>query len=148
MKGRIISINISQKKGVSKKPIKEAFLKKDHGILGDAHAGPWHRQVSLLSWHHVKEFIQKNQSVQRLRPGDFAENLTVDIDLSSLRVGDLLKIGKGVIIRVTQIGKECHSGCNIYREVGDCLMPRKGIFAEVVNEGKIQTGDEIKLIGR
>lgn len=148
MKGKIISINISQKKGTSKKPVKEVFLKKNHGILGDAHAGSWHRQVSLLSWSHVEEFMLRNQSLRGLQPGDFAENLTVDINLSSLRRGNLLKIGKEVIIRVTQIGKKCHSDCNIYRRVGDCLMPRKGIFAKVVKEGRIQVGDEIELIER
>jgi len=146
MKGKIISINISKEKGVSKKPVKEAFLKKNHGILGDAHAGFWHRQVSLLSWRCVEEFLQRNRSLQKLQPGDFAENLTVDVDLSSLNPGDLLKVGKEVVIRVTQIGKKCHSDCNIYKQVGDCLMPRRGIFAEVVREGKIQVGDKIELI--
>lgn len=146
MEGKIISINISQEKGVSKKPRKEAFLKEGYGILGDAHAGGWHRQVSLLSWKSVRKFSLRKKISREFQPGDFAENITVDIDLSSLKIGDYIKLGKDVIIRVTQIGKKCHRGCSIYRQVGDCLMPKEGIFAEVVREGKIHSGDKIEVL--
>lgn len=146
MRGKIISVNISEKKGTSKKPIREAFLKKEYGIIGDAHAGKWHRQVSLLSWESVRRFSLRKKIFREFRPGDFAENITVDTDLSYLKIGDSVKLGEDVIIKVTQIGKKCHTDCAIYRELGECLMPKQGIFAEVVREGKIQIGDNIEVI--
>ncbi len=146
MRGKIISINISEGKGTSKIPVKEVYLKKGYGIMGDAHAGKWHRQVSLLGWESVRRFSSEKKISKKFRPGDFAENITVDIDLSPLKIGDCLKLSEDVIIRVTQIGKKCHTDCAIYREIGDCLMPKQGIFAEVIKEGKIRTGDKIEVM--
>lgn len=146
MKGKIISINISQRKGTSKKPVGEASLKKNCGIPKDAHAGKWHRQLSLLSWESVKKFAARKGASMRFRAGDFAENITVDVDLSFLKVGDCIKLGKEGMIRVTQIGKKCHKGCVIYQQLGECLMPKEGIFAEVLKEGQIQVGDEIEVL--
>ena len=146
MRGKIISVNISREKGTSKKPEKEAYLKKGYGIMGDAHAGKWHRQVSLLSWESVRKFSLRKKISKEFRPGDFAENITIDIDLSSLKIGNCLKLGEDIIIKVTQIGKKCHTDCAIYKEIGACLMPKEGIFAEVLREGKVHIGDEIEVI--
>ncbi|NQS89106.1 MOSC domain-containing protein [Patescibacteria group bacterium] len=146
MRGKIISINISKEKGISKRPEKEVYLKKGYGIMGDAHAGKWHRQVSLLSWESVRRFSSEKKISKEFRPGDFAENITVDIDLSPLKIGDRLKLSEDVIIRVTQIGKKCHTDCAIYKEIGACLMPKQGIFAEVIKEGKVRPGDKIEVI--
>jgi len=141
---KVVSINISTEKGVVKKPVDEAVLQKGHGIVGDAHAGDWHRQVSLLA----EESIDKMRvSGVTLSPGVFAENITTrGLTLCTLPIGTQLKIGEAVL-SVTQIGKECHMGCEIRRIVGDCVMPREGIFAVVVKEGTIRPEDEIQVIG-
>ncbi|MCD6257182.1 MOSC domain-containing protein [Candidatus Aerophobetes bacterium] len=146
MEGRIISINISREKGTSKKPVERAYLRRQYGILGDAHAGKWHRQVSLLSWESVKKFTISRKISREFHPGDFAENITVDIDLSCLKIGDCIKLGSDVLIKVTQIGKKCHRDCAIYKEIGKCLMPEEGIFAEVLEGGEIRIGDKIKVV--
>lgn len=131
---RILSINISKEKGVQKKPVKTAVLKIDHGISGDAHAGTWHRQISLLADEDISEMRGKGIE---LSYGDFAENITTSgIPLSELPVGTRIHMGEAVV-EVTQIGKECHHGCAIYQAVGDCVMPRKGIFVKVIKEGEI-----------
>lgn len=145
MRGRIISVNLSKKKGISKKPRKEVYLKEGYGIVGDAHAGRWHRQVSLLGWENVKKFSSSHRIQRKFQPGDFAENITVDVDLSSLKVGDYLELGENVILRVTQIGKRCHKDCSIYKQIGNCLMPKEGVFAKVIKEGRICAGDKIKV---
>ena len=145
MRGRIISVNLSKKRGISKKPRKEVYLKEDYGIIGDAHAGRWHRQVSLLGWENVKKFSLSYKIQRKFQPGDFAENITVDVDLSSLKVGDYLELGENVILRVTQIGKRCHKDCSIYKQIGNCLMPKEGVFAKVIKEGRICVGDKIKV---
>jgi MOSC domain-containing protein YiiM len=133
-KFKILSINISDKKGEKKIPIPEALLIYNFGIEGDAHAGDWHRQVSLLAQEDVEEMIKKGANV---KCGDFAENITTaDIDLANLPIGTILNIGPAVL-EITQIGKECHQHCAIFRQVGDCVMPRKGIFARVIKGGKI-----------
>ena len=130
----ILSINISQKKGEQKKPVKKALLQVDFGIAGDAHGGNWHRQISLLADEDIE--LMRNKGVE-LNFGDFAENITTrGIGLSSLPVGAILHLGP-VIMEVTQIGKECHHGCAIYQAIGDCVMPRKGIFAKVIKGGEI-----------
>lgn len=140
MKGKIKAICISPKRGTEKKPIEKAHLKKDFGIENDAHAGHWHRQVSLLSYDKVKEFNEKGGHVT---DGAFGENLLVEgIDFRHLPVGTKFLIGD-VVLRMTQIGKECHTHCAIYHRVGDCIMPREGVFAEVLKEGDIQVGDEV-----
>lgn len=132
----IVSLNISLKKGEQKVPTEQMELKVDHGIVGDAHAGDWHRQISLLADEDVE--TMRGNGIE-LNPGDFAENITTrGIDLCQLPVGTRLFIGE-TEVEVTQIGKECHQGCAIFQAVGDCVMPRKGIFAKVIKEGRIDS---------
>lgn len=131
---KILSINIADKKGEKKIPIPEAVLKENFGIAGDAHGGDWHRQVSMLASEDIAEMIKKGAKVTY---GDFAENITTEgINLPDLPIGTRLNIGEA-ILEVTQIGKECHEHCAIFRQVGDCVMPRKGIFTRVIKGGKI-----------
>lgn len=135
------AVNISEKKGEIKHPIEKGFFKINHGLVGDAHAGEWHRQVSLLGTESIEKM--KASGVQGLCSGKFAENITTEgICLYEIPVGTRLKIGD-VTLEVTQIGKECHLGCQIRQLVGDCVMPREGIFAKVITEGYIQAGDDI-----
>ena len=140
--GKIISINISDKKGVRKKPVKEAILKTDFGMEGDAHASSkWHRQVSLLALESIKKMQDKGLKVN---PGDFAENITTEgIDLLKLPVGTKMIIGNNIEVEVSQIGKVCHTRCEIYNQAGDCVMPKEGIFVKVLKGGKVKQGDEI-----
>ena len=139
-RGRIRAVCISPAKGTEKRPVEKAVLIRDHGIENDAHAGKWHRQVSLLSWESVEEFNRKGAGVT---DGAFGENLLVEgIRLKDLPVGTVLRAGTAVL-RVTQIGKECHSDCAIRQRTGDCIMPREGIFAEVLEGGEIRAGDPV-----
>ena len=141
---RVTSVNISEKKGTVKHPVEEARLLPRHGIVGDAHAGDWHRQVSLLAEESVD---QLREALPQLKPGAFAENIdTVGIDLKSLPVGTRLRIGEAEM-EVTQIGKECHGGCAIKKAAGRCVMPTEGIFAAVLKEGTVRAGDVIEIIG-
>lgn len=142
MTGRIVSVNISDKKGVRKKPVDEIFLKPAYGIEGDAHASSaWHRQVSLLALESIKKMQEMGLDV---RPGDFAENITTEgIDLPSLPVGTTIEMGDGIIGEVSQIGKECHARCAIYYQAGDCVMPKEGIFIKVLKGGMARKGDSI-----
>lgn len=143
-KGKVISINISDVKGVVKEKIEEGIFKENHGLSGDAHAGEWHRQVSLLGVESINKMIE--QGAEGLDYGKFAENITTEgIVLYELPVGTRLKIGE-TIHEVTQIGKKCHHGCAIKQQVGDCVMPREGIFTKVINGGKIKNGDEIEIL--
>ncbi len=137
----VVSINISEQKGVRKHPVDGTVAITPLGLQGDAHAGNWHRQISLLA----QESIDKMQGHGLvLHPGDFAENITTrGIDLLSLPVGARLRIGDVVVLEVTQIGKECHLGCEIRKIVGDCIMPREGIFTRVIVPGSITAGDPI-----
>lgn len=140
MEAVIRAICISKERGTAKQKVCEAELVEDHGIRGDAHAGNWHRQISLLSYEKVEEFKARGASVL---DGAFGENLLVEgINLRKLPVGTLLKTGTA-ILEVTQIGKECHSNCEIFHQVGDCIMPREGIFAKVLKGGSIRQGDGI-----
>ncbi len=142
--GKIVAICISTKKGVQKKGIKQCKLVKGHGLEGDAHAGSWHRQISLLSVEGRKAMEDKGA---KLDAGDFGENiLTEGIDFSNVETGCELQLGKDATVRVTQIGKVCHDKCNIYYQVGDCIMPREGIFAEVLRSGEIKVDDFIGFI--
>jgi molybdopterin adenylyltransferase len=135
----ILSINVSEKKGMQKKPVPEAVLQQAHGIEGDAHAGVWHRQVSLLANEDIDTMRGKGVEIGS---GDFAENITTEgIDLASLPIGARLHLGE-VVLEVTQIGKECHHGCAIRRAVGDCVMPRQGIFTRVIRGGRISRESE------
>lgn len=140
----VTSVNISKEKGMRKNPVESISLRKSHGIVGDAHAGDWHRQISLLA----DESIDKIRSViPNLTPGAFAENInTTGLVLYELPVGTKMKIGSA-LVEVTQIGKQCHNdGCAIKRAVGDCVMPREGIFVIVLEEGVVKAGDEITVL--
>lgn len=142
-KGKIKAISISTKKGTKKNNVPEAELKVDLGMEGDAHAGNWHRQISLLAVESIDKMIAKGANVS---PGNFAENITTEgIELVKLPIGSRLKVGNGIELEVTQIGKECHSRCEIFKQVGDCIMPREGIFAKVMKAGKIKVGDTIEV---
>lgn len=140
---KVLAVCISEKKGTQKKPVSSIKIKIDWGIEGDAHAGNWHRQISLLA----NESVDKVRHVlPDIQPGAFAENiLTEGITLYTLPVGTLLKIGE-TEMEVTQIGKECHQGCAIRKLTGDCVMPREGIFCKVIKEGEIKPGDGIEVI--
>ena len=141
----VVSVNISERKGTLKKPVPQVKLKLRHGIVGDAHAGDWHRQISLLAEESVD--TMRARSPISLDPGVFAENInTVGIDLKHLPVGTHLRIGE-TEVEVTQIGKECHNDCAIKKAVGTCVMPTEGIFAVVVREGTVYPGDEIEILG-
>ena len=140
----VLSVNISEKKGERKNPVSETRLKLHHGIAGDAHAGDWHRQISLLASESVD--TMRADCPIPLDAGIFAENInTVGIDLKSLPVGTRLRVGE-TEVEVTQIGKECHSDCAIKKAVGKCVMPAEGIFAVVVREGTVRAGDEIEVL--
>ena len=142
MKGYVKAVCISKERGTVKQNVKKAVLKEQYGLEGDAHAGKWHRQVSLLSQDKVEEFNQKGGMAG---PGDFGENILLEgIDLAALPVGTILESGT-VRLKITQIGKECHHHCEIYQRVGDCIMPREGIFAEVLSGGEITVGDQIRV---
>ena len=147
MKGKVVSINISEKKGERKTPVQEAVIKEDFGIEGDAHASSeWHRQVSLLAIESVRKMQEMGLDV---KPGDFAENITTEgLDLLALPIGTRLKIGKDVIGEVSQIGKVCHTKCAIYEQAGDCVMPKEGIFIRVLKSGVTKVGDEIDVAFR
>ena len=144
MKGKIVAVNISEKKGVPKKTIEEGMFEVDHGLVGDAHAGNWHRQVSLLGVESINKM--KALGIEGLCTGKFAENLTTaGIHLYKLPLGTKIKIGE-TIQEVTQIGKECHTKCAIFHQVGNCVMPTEGIFTKVLVSGKIKTNDEIEIL--
>jgi MOSC domain-containing protein YiiM len=142
--GKIVAICISKKKGVQKKDVKQCRLIENYGLEGDAHAGSWHRQISLLSIEG--RLVMENKGV-KLNAGDFGENvLTEGVDFANILVGYKLRLGKDALVRVTQIGKECHDRCHIYYQVGDCIMPREGIFAEVLRGGVIKIDDDIEFL--
>ncbi len=143
LRAKVVALSISKEKGTRKTNVPEAILRKEHGLDGDAHAGDWHRQVSLLAMESVRRMQEKGLSVG---PGDFAENITTEgIDLVSLPIGTRLTIGKNVLLEVTQIGKVCHSRCAIYYQAGDCVMPREGIFARVLEGGRVVVGDPVEI---
>lgn len=145
MSGRVISVNISEKKGTVKRPIPQGLLIGGSGLEGDAHAGPWHRQVSLLAQESVDRMRQ--YGLDHLEPGVFAENITTEgLVLNALPIGERLQIGE-CVLRVTQIGKECVRPCEIAQKVGRCIMPTEGIFAEVLTGGKISPGMLIQRMG-
>jgi molybdopterin adenylyltransferase len=144
IKGRIKAISVSMKKGTKKENVRQAELKADYGIIGDAHAGKWHRQISLLSFESIAKTSVQGVNVS---PGDFAENITTEgIDLHLLKVGDKIHFDKGIELEITQLGKKCHTKCEIYEKVGNCIMPRDGIFAKVIKGGLLSVGDEIEVI--
>ena len=141
--GKVIAVCTSAEKGTQKQKVSSAVLVPDWGIEGDAHAGKWHRQVSLLAFEKIEEFRQKGAEVDF---GAFGENLVVEgFDLKDLPVGIRFRVGKA-LLELTQIGKACHSHCEIYKLMGDCIMPREGVFAEVLEGGEVRPGDEITLV--
>lgn len=143
-KGKVVSINISEHKGVSKKPVNSCLI-NSLGLNGDAHSGKWHRQVSLLSVESINKISKKGLNVNS---GSFAENITTEgIDLLKISIGNRLKIGNDVILEVSQKGKVCPRPCSIYYKIGDCIMPKEGIFAKVIKPGKVKAGDTI-IVGR
>ena len=139
---KIIAVCKSEEKGTRKKAVAEGILKEDYGLVGDAHADCCtHRQVSLLAMESIDKMRELGFEVG---PGDFAENLTTQgLELASLPVGTRVSVGNNVLLEITQIGKQCHSGCAIYQQIGKCIMPKEGIFARVVRGGIIRTGDHI-----
>ena len=144
MNGRIKAISVSDNKGTQKVNVPEADLKVDCGIVGDAHAGKWHRQVSLLAIESIEKMIAMGADVS---PGNFAENIkTEGIDLLALSLGGKLRLGESVELEITQFGKKCHSHCEIFQQIGDCIMPREGIFAKVTEPGRISVGDSIEVV--
>jgi MOSC domain-containing protein YiiM len=143
--GKILSVNISEKKGEKKQNLPRGLFLEDIGLDGDAHAESGIRQVSLLAKESIEKIRAKGLNVQY---GDFAENITTEgIDLPALPIGTRLKVGGNVILEVTQIGKVCHARCNIFYTVGDCVMPREGIFAKVLVGGEVQVDDRIEIAG-
>lgn len=144
----IIAVCQSEKKGTSKTPVAEINVKEDYGVAGDAHADcTTHRQVSLLAIESIDKM--RGKGFDFLKPGDFAENITTKgIDLPSILIGTRLKTGKDVILEITQIGKECHAACAIRQQVGDCVMPREGIFAKVIRGGRVKAGDTIEVVDK
>ena len=143
IRGKIKAISISKERGTQKDNVPAAELKVGFGIVGDAHAGNWHRQVSLLGQESIEKMRAKGADVSA---GDFAENITTEgIDLYSLSFGSKLRLGADAEVEITQFGKKCHSGCVIFQQIGDCVMPREGIFAKVTKPGKIKAGDTIYI---
>ena len=143
--GKVMAVCISEVKGVQKRNVHQANLIEDWGLENDAHAGKWHRQVSLLSYDKIEECKARGAQV---KDGDFGENLVVEgFDFKNLPVGTRFRCND-VILEMTQIGKECHKGCQIYQVMGDCIMPREGVFAKVIKGGVIREGDELEIISQ
>jgi len=140
---KVVSVCISEKKGERKKPVESVVLREAHGIVGDAHTGDWHRQVSLLAQESIDKMVALGLDVSA---GDFAENITTTgIDLVVLPIGSRLKVGE-TLLEVTQIGKECHSRCAIFYQAGDCVMPKEGIFARVLQGGSVKPDDRLEIL--
>lgn len=142
---KVLAVNSSQEKGVPKKSIQAGYFEVDYGLVGDAHANNWHRQVSLLGSESIDKVKLKLPDIEM---GRFAENITTEgVVLYELPIGTLLQIGE-VTMEVTQIGKECHHGCEIKKKIGDCVMPREGIFAKVMTPGWVKPGDTLSVISK
>ncbi len=140
--GKVMAVCISEKKGTQKYNVHQADFIEDWGLSGDAHAGKWHRQVSLLSWEKIEEFRRRGADVAL---GAFGENIVVSgYDFKALPVGTRFACN-GVELELTQIGKECHNGCEIFKKMGDCIMPREGVFCKVLRGGTIHEGDEFVI---
>lgn len=139
---KILAVCRSKKKGTPKEDIKEGFIEENYGMTDDAHAdSSSHRQVSLIAIESIQKMIDQGFDVG---PGDFAENLTTQgIDLVSIPVGNKVTVGDEVVLEITQIGKECHTRCAIFKQMGQCIMPEEGVFARVITSGTVKTGDEI-----
>ncbi|MCR4420485.1 MAG: MOSC domain-containing protein [Clostridia bacterium] len=141
VRGKVVAVCTSRETGVPKQDVGRAYLVREHGLEGDAHAGDWHRQVSLLG---VESIAKMRALGLEVGPGDFAENITTEgLDLWALPIGTRLRLGPEVLVEVTQIGKTCHTGCAIFQKTGKCIMPKEGIFARVLKGGWVQAGDDI-----
>ena len=142
----VIAVCRSDKKGTKKVPVTSVTIKENHGIIGDAHAdGSTHRQISLLAVESIDKMRSRGFELQ---PGDFAENITTrGVHWTTLPVGTKIEVGEDVVLEMTQIGKECHAACSIRKQVGDCVMPREGIFTRVVHGGEVKAGDIIRIAG-
>jgi MOSC domain-containing protein YiiM len=141
---KVVAVNCSAKKGIPKSPIAKGYFEIDQGLVGDAHSGNWHRQVSLLGTESFAKV--KAMGIKDLEVGRFAENITTEgLVLYELPIGTRLQVGE-TVMEVTQIGKECHTGCAIKKQVGDCVMPREGIFTIIITPGWVRPGDEIKVV--
>jgi MOSC domain-containing protein YiiM len=140
----VIAVCRSDKKGIKKVDIKKGTLKEGFGLVGDAHADAgWHRQISLLAIESIEKMRQLGYDV---KPGDFAENITCQgIELPTLPIGTRLNVGQDVVLEISQIGKECHAGCAIFKQTGKCIMPKEGVFAKVIKGGAVVTGDNIQV---
>jgi len=144
MNQEIVAVCSSRSKGERKANVGQGELRQGFGLVGDAHAGDWHRQVSLLALESIDKMRAAGLDVG---PGDFAENLTTrGIDLYSLPIGTRRRIGEEAVLEITQIGKVCHDRCAIYHQAGDCVMPREGVFAVVLASGKVKTGDPVRIV--
>jgi len=142
---KITSIAVSRKKGTRKECVEQALLVKEHGVEGDAHAGPWHRQISFLAQESIAKARESGLSVDF---GDFAENVATEgIDWPNVPVGTRFKLGESALVEITQIGKVCHKKCAIYYQAGDCIMPREGVFARVIEGGLIRREDPVVTVG-
>jgi MOSC domain-containing protein YiiM len=141
---KIVSVAVSKKKGTPKTPVEEISVIPNYGIDGDAHAGQWHRQLSFLASESIEKAREQGLDVTF---GDFAENIaTSGVDWKKIPIGTRLRLGESVLVEITQIGKECHNRCAIYYKAGDCIMPREGIFARILNGGKIKPGDKVRIV--
>ena len=141
--GKVVSLAVSTKKGIPKTCVEQVVVVENHGVEGDAHAGPWHRQVSLLAQEGIQTMVDKGPTVGF---GDFAENIATEgIDWLKVPVGTRVALGGDVVIEITQIGKTCHKPCAIFHRAGDCIMPREGIFGKVVKGGVLRVGDSIDV---
>jgi MOSC domain-containing protein YiiM len=144
MYGKVLAVSLSKNKGTAKEEIKKGILIKEYGLKGDAHSGKWHRQVSLLG---IESINRMKIGDLNIKFGDFAENITTEgINLAELSIGTRLKIGEDVLLEITQLGKVCHHDCEIKKKIGDCVMPREGVFARVLHGGLIQAGDNIRTL--
>lgn len=143
LKGKVVSVNTSRTTGVKKESVHVANLIVSKGVEGDAHAGNWHRQVSLLAMESIDKMRRKGLEVY---PGDFAENITLEgFPIMDIPVGTSIRIGERVLLEITQIGKECHKGCAIFQQVGECIMPREGVFASVLEGGEVKVEDSVVI---
>ena len=143
MTGRVTAICLSKEKGVVKTPVDTIELRSGHGLVGDAHAGDWHRQVSLLATESIEKI---RKSIPGLKDGAFAENIVTEgVDLLSVPVGGRIGLGETIELEVTQIGKECHNSCAIKQQTGDCVMPREGFFCRVLAGGILKIGDSVRI---
>ena len=143
-KGYIVAVCVSPKKGMIKTEVDSGQIVEGFGIKDDAHGGDWHRQVSLLAMEEIEKMNLKGFDV---RPGSFAENLcTRDFDLSAAAIGRKIRIGEGIVLEITQIGKECHTRCAVYNKIGDCIMPEQGVFTRVISGGIVKAGDLVEYV--